>query len=44
MAMHLEACEDILSDRSVNPTNLDIYFELAKKFLEFLGNKITAIV
>ena len=35
MAMHLEACEDILSDRSVNPTNLDIYiFELDKEFLD----------
>lgn len=47
MAVHLEAREDILSDRSINPTNLDIYIELAKSilgcyvadFLLFLGHK-----
>jgi hypothetical protein len=33
MAVHLEAREDILSDRSINPTNLDIYIELAKSIL-----------
>ena len=47
MAVHLEAREDILSDRSINPTNLDNYIELAKSilgcyvaiFLLFLGHK-----